>query len=98
MTIAMRARGTGTDTDGGDETRHQSLADLRPGQRAVIIGWSAALDRTAIRRFEDLGFADGAEVSVLRRAPLGDPFVYAVAGYEIAVRREHTRHLLVEPR
>lgn len=71
------------------------LADLRPGQRGVIAGWSSALEPSAVRRFEDLGFCEGAEVSVLRRAPLGDPFVYGIAGYEVAVRREHTQHLLV---
>lgn len=72
-----------------------SLAELRPGQSGVIIGWNAALEPSTIRRFEDLGFCAGAEVTVLRRAPLGDPFVYSVAGYELAVRREHARQLRV---
>ena len=75
-----------------------SLAELKPGQTGTIVGWSARLDASAVRRFEDLGFCSGAEVTVLRRAPLGDPFVYGVAGYELAVRREHARHLLVARR
>ncbi|MGN6414587.1 FeoA family protein [Flexivirga sp.] len=92
---------TGADADGSvraDQPAERSLAEMRPGQSGVIVGWSGALDRAAVRRFEDLGFAEGAAVTVLRRAPLGDPFVYGVAGYEIAVRREHTRHVRVESR
>lgn len=76
----------------------QPLAQLRPGQSGVIAGWSSALEQSAVRRFEDLGFCEGAEVSVLRRAPMGDPFVYGIAGCEIAIRREHARHLLVTRR
>ena len=71
------------------------LAELRPGQVGTIAAWGSELDPAAIRRFEDLGFCEGAEVTVLRRAPLGDPCVYGIAGYEIAVRRDHTKHLLV---
>lgn len=76
----------------------RSLAELRPGQSARIVGWNPSLDASSVRRFEDLGFCPGAEVTVLRRAPLGDPFVYGVAGYELAVRREHARHLRVARR
>src|SRR5579875_299965 len=97
MTIATRVRPTGGSVDRVDHAGTRPLAELRPGQSGVIVGWNAVLDRSSVRRFEDLGFADGAEVTVLRRAPLGDPFVYGIAGYEIAIRREHTRHLLVAP-
>lgn len=97
MSIATRVRSS-HHTRVIDGAGQRTLADLRPGQTGVIAGWSALLEPAAVRRFEDLGFVDGAEVAVLRRAPLGDPFVYRVAGYEIAVRREHTRHLLVQPR
>lgn len=97
MTIATRAHPAGGTVDRDDDDATRPLAELRPGQSGVIVGWNTELDRPAVRRFEDLGFADGAEVTVLRRAPLGDPCVYGIAGYEIAIRREHTRHLLVAP-
>lgn len=99
MSLATWVRRSGsTHPTGGVTASHRSLAELRPGQAGVIVGWRETLDRAAVRRFEDLGFAEGADVSVLRRAPLGDPCVYAVAGSEIAVRGEHARHLLVDPR
>lgn len=97
MSIATRVHGSDRTASSG-ETTARSLAELRPGESGHVIGWNAELDTAAVRRFEDLGFAVGVDVQVLRRAPLGDPFVYGVAGYEIAIRREHTRHLLVDIR
>ncbi len=35
-----------------------------------------------------MGFVPEARVTVLRRAPAGDPTVYSVDGLEIALRRE----------
>lgn len=97
MTTVAGGRRSDSRIDQGPSTE-RSLAELKPGQIGVIVGWSDSLDSCSVRRFEDLGFCPGAEISVLRRAPLGDPFVYGVAGYEIAIRREHTRHLLVSRR
>ncbi|MEZ5273270.1 MAG: FeoA family protein [Ilumatobacteraceae bacterium] len=39
------------------------------------------------RRLEDLGIVAGTEVTVERRAPLGDPTVYEVRRARLAVRR-----------
>lgn len=35
-----------------------------------------------------MGFVPGARVLALRRAPAGDPTVYAIDGMEIALRRD----------
>jgi ferrous iron transport protein A len=35
-----------------------------------------------------MGFVPDARVVVIRRAPAGDPTVYAIDGFEIALRRE----------
>ncbi len=44
-----------------------------------------------------MGFSPEARVVAVRRAPAGDPTVYAVDGMEIALRRETARGILVEP-
>ncbi len=44
-----------------------------------------------------MGFSPESRVVVVRRAPAGDPTVYAVDGMEIALRRETARCILVEP-
>lgn len=64
-----------------------TLSEVRPGEAAVVAGLDGVGDPTTARRLFDLGFAPGARVEVLRRAPLADPVVFAIAGYEIALRR-----------
>jgi Fe2+ transport system protein FeoA/Mn-dependent DtxR family transcriptional regulator len=48
------------------------------------------------RRMLDMGFVPGAGVTVVRRAPLGDPVEYRVKGTAVALRREDADSVLVE--
>jgi Fe2+ transport system protein FeoA/Mn-dependent DtxR family transcriptional regulator len=48
------------------------------------------------RRMLDMGFVPGAGVTVIRRAPLGDPVEYRVKGTAVALRREDAGTVLVE--
>lgn len=74
-----------------------SLADLPAGIPGRITGVDSGIEPGTARRLADLGFAPGREVTVLRRAPLGDPAVILVADYDIALRREQTRCIFVDP-
>ena len=74
------------------------LADLAPGDRARVTGMGEAATAATGRRLVELGFAPGAEVTALRRAPLGDPVVYRVEGSELSLRRSEARAVLVERR
>lgn len=42
-----------------------------------------------------MGFTPEARVVVIRRAPAGDPTVYSIDGFEIALRRETARYIRV---
>lgn len=66
-----------------------TLAAVTVGATAVVSGIDADLDPAAARRLVDLGFAPGATVEVLRRAPMADPTVFRVADTEIALRHMH---------
>ncbi len=83
--------------DAGSQRDITNLAELRRDCLGRITGFSESMDQRLVRRFFDLGFVPGASVRVVRRAPLGDPAVYRVCDYEIAVRREHARLIRVEP-
>jgi Fe2+ transport system protein FeoA/Mn-dependent DtxR family transcriptional regulator len=48
------------------------------------------------RRLLDMGFVPGAEVTVIRTAPLRDPTEYRVKGTAVALRREDADTVLVE--
>ncbi len=48
------------------------------------------------RRMLDMGFVPGAEVTVIRKAPLGDPIEYRVKGTAVALRQKNACSILVE--
>ncbi len=72
-----------------------TLADLAPGTSARIVDVRDDLDPASARRLLDLGFAPGALVAVVRRAPMADPVVFRVAGGELALRRRQARCIRV---
>ena len=71
------------------DARQVTLAELAPGRIGTVLSVRDDGGPTAARRLFDLGFAPGADVEVLRRAPLADPVIFRVAGYEVALRRVH---------
>lgn len=73
-----------------------ALSDLARGEIGVVVGIEAA-DPAAAHRLLDLGFVPGTPVEVVRRAPLRDPVVYRVAGYEIALRRAQAACIRITP-
>lgn len=74
-----------------------TLADLTPGERAKVVGYSAAVESSAARRLFDLGLMPGIEVTMVRRAPLRDPVIFRVGDYEIALRGAQAHSIHVEP-
>ncbi len=67
------------------------LAQLAPGQRAIIAGVTAEAGPAVAGRLRQLGFRPSARVEVLRRAPLGDPTIYRVLDTELCIRRREAR-------
>lgn len=69
------------------------LADLPVGGRGFISHVRAG---DAIgERLLDLGLVPGTAVAVLRRAPLGDPSVYELRGYQLCLRRSEAERVRV---
>lgn len=82
------ARNLAADLTANDVT---TLADMRKGQIAHVVDVCDELDPASARRMFDLGFAPGAQVEMLRKAPMADPVVFRIAGYDIALRRVQAR-------
>lgn len=70
------------------ETPHESLASLKPGERAEVVGISAACRGPQRRRLLDLGVVPGTVVEAELVSPGGDPTGYRVRGAMIALRRD----------
>ena len=72
-----------------------TLASLAPGSRCRVVGLDEGAHPDTSRRLFDLGFAPGAEVVVVRRAPMADPVIFRIAGSEMALRRAQAECVLV---
>jgi len=63
------------------------LSEAQVGDSVVIQG-VVSTDHGLEVRLEHVGFLPGTVVRVERRAPLGDPTVYELRGFRLALRRE----------
>jgi ferrous iron transport protein A len=61
----------------------KSVADMKPGQIAVISGFTE--DSLAAKLLE-MGFLPGSSVRFNFSAPPGDPICVSVSGYDLAIR------------
>jgi ferrous iron transport protein A len=66
--------------------RVNNLSELRVGECAILVALD--LPESVQNHLMHMGFVPDAQVKALRRAPAGDPTVYAVDGMEIALRHE----------
>lgn len=70
------------------------LNQVKVGQRVRV---SRVLGEGALRqRILDMGLTRGAEVTVRKMAPLGDPLEVTVRGYELSLRKAEAACILVE--
>ncbi|MDY6054932.1 FeoA family protein [Micrococcus sp.] len=73
----------------------RTLADLADGETATVTGVCDAVRPEVARRLFDLGFMPGMEVTRVRRAPFGGPLVVRVADYELTLRRDQARCVIL---
>jgi ferrous iron transport protein B len=72
-----------------------TLDTLKTGQRATVKtvgGAGSALNQ----RLMEMGVFEGAEVEVIRFAPLGDPMELRLHGYNLSVRKADAAFVQVE--
>ena len=71
-----------------------TLKDCKPGQsaRVLTVGGEGALRQ----HFLDMGVIPGAEVTVVKLAPMGDPMELRIHGYELTLRLQDAQAIGVE--
>ena len=72
-----------------------TLRELKIGKSAVIktVGGEGALRQ----HFLDMGMIPGAEVTVVKLAPMGDPMELQIHGYELTLRLEEVDQIEIDP-
>lgn len=77
------------------EEKNRRLSELKIGQRAIVVGVHS--ENTEIRRhLLDMGITKGTEILVKKIAPLGDPVDIELRGYELCIRKEEMKNIVVE--
>ncbi|MFH0351203.1 MAG: ferrous iron transport protein A [Chromatiales bacterium] len=74
--------------------QERTLADLKPGQRARVVGFAES--NPLAQRIMQLGLIAGAMLTFVRAAPAGDPIEINVFGYSLSLRKSEARMILVE--
>ena len=77
--------------DGGGT--HMTLRELKAGQscRVVSVGGEGALRQ----HFLDMGIIPGAEITIVKFAPMGDPVEVRIHGYELSLRLDDAEKITI---
>ena len=71
-----------------------TLKELKIGESAVIdtVGGEGALRQ----HFLDMGLVPGAQVTLIKLAPMGDPMELFLRGYTLTLRKEDAHSITIE--
>ena len=72
----------------------KTLRDLKVGESAKVVKLHG--EGAIKRRIMDMGITKGAEISVRKVAPLGDPIELTVRGYELSLRKSDAETIEIE--
>lgn len=72
----------------------KTLAEMKPSESGVIVSLSA--EGKIKRRLFDMGVTPGAEVTVRKLAPLGDPMEITIRNYQLSLRKVEAACVVVE--
>jgi Fe2+ transport system protein FeoA len=75
------------------KTIEKKLSELKPGEKGIItrVTGSGAIRR----RLLDMGLVKGTEVTMVRKAPLGDPIEFLLKGYNLSLRKAESDNVYV---
>ena len=69
------------------------LCDYKPGQKGKIR--QVCGEPTFRLRMMEMGFIRGAEIEVVKYAPLSDPMEFVIKGYHITLRKDQAADILM---
>jgi len=77
------------------ERRTRKLGELKAGARAVVRRVSG--EPELLRRLMELGFVPGTTITLVRRAPMGDPIELRLRGTHFSIRHSEADRIDVDP-
>lgn len=73
----------------------RKLGDLEAGARAIVRRVSG--EPELLRRLMELGFVPGTTITLVRRAPMGDPIELRLRGTHFSIRHSEADRIDVDP-
>lgn len=70
----------------------KSLSELNPGETGIIDRYT---DPDVELKMLDMGCTPGEPVIIRSLAPLGDPMLIAIEGYQLAIRRTEAAFIII---
>jgi Fe2+ transport system protein FeoA len=70
------------------------LKDFKPSESGIVKKLVA--DGKIKRRLFDMGVTPGAQVTMRKAAPLGDPIEINLRGYELTIRKDEAQAIFLE--
>lgn len=70
-----------------------SICNLKLGEKGIISSING--DSKLMKRLFALGCIEGTEVELRRRAPLGDPLIINFRGFDLAIRKNDAKHIML---
>ncbi len=74
-------------------SRNINLDELGQGESAIIV--EILGDDIVASRLMEMGLIEDEPISMVGRAPMGDPTEYAVRGYRISLRKSESNRVLI---
>jgi ferrous iron transport protein A len=77
------------------ERKTRKLGELKAGTRAIVRKVSG--EPELLRRLMELGFVPGTMITLVRRAPMGDPIELRLRGTHFSIRNSEADRIDVDP-
>jgi len=70
------------------------ICDLKPGEKGYVKKIYG--NEKLAKRLQALGCIEGTEISVKRTAPLGDPIIINLRGFDLALRKNDAKKIYIK--
>ena len=74
----------------------KSLLDVDAGDEVTIVKYEDSGSTDLKRHLLGMGFVRGSKIKIQKIAPLGDPIEFKIKGYDVCLRKEEAKNIIVE--
>lgn len=74
----------------------KSLLDVNAGDEVTIVKYNDGGNTDLKRHLLGMGFVRGSKIKIQKVAPLGDPIEFKIKGYDVYLRKEEAKNIIVE--